>query len=47
MYDRALTLETLKHIEDSPHEITERTHNISSADDFTSSPHGTILLNAV
>lgn len=47
MFDKVLALETLKHIEESLHEIARWTRNISSADDFSTSPEGMILLNAV
>jgi uncharacterized protein with HEPN domain len=47
MYDKALALETLKNIENSLCEVVEWSCNITSANDFATSPAGMILLNAV
>ena len=47
MYDHLLALETLKKIEGSLCEVIEWSEDISSADDFTHSTSGMILLNAV
>ena len=47
MYDKLLALETLKNIEDSLCEVLEWSNGITSVDDFTTSPTGMILLNAV
>ena len=47
MYDKSLAIETLKNVEKSLCEILEWSHDIVSVDDFTTSPNGMILLNAV
>ncbi len=47
MYDRLLTLEMLRRVEESLAQIGEWTENIVSESDFTSSSDGMILLNAV
>ena len=47
MYDKLLTLETLKKIEGSLCEIIQWSEAVTSADDFTHSSSGMILLNAV
>jgi uncharacterized protein with HEPN domain len=47
MYDKLLAIETLKNIENSLREIVEWSCEISSVDDFTTSPNGMILLNAL
>jgi len=47
MYDKLLALETLKNIEDSLCEVLEWSEDVSSVDDFTNSPTGMMLLNAV
>jgi uncharacterized protein with HEPN domain len=47
MFDRLLALETLKNIEGSLCEVIEWSEGVASADDFTHSPTGMILLNAV
>ena len=47
MYDRLLALETLKNIENSLCEVIEWSADIASADYFSYSPTGVMLLNAV
>jgi len=47
MYDKLLAIETLKNIENSLREIVEWSHDIVSVEDFTTSPNGMILLNAL
>ena len=47
MFDRELTIETLGRIKGLLHEILVWTEGINSPDDFTKSPTGMILLNAV
>jgi len=47
MYDKLLAIETLKNIENSLCEIAEWSRDIVSVDDFTTSPNGMILLNAL
>ncbi len=47
MFDKALALETLKHIEGSLDDVARWTQRLTSADDFYVSPDGMILLNAV
>ena len=47
MYDKLLAIETLKNIENSLREIVEWSREISSVEDFTTSPNGMILLNAL
>jgi len=47
MYDKLLAIETLKKIENSLCEVIEWSCDITSVDDFVSSPTGMILLNAL
>lgn len=47
MYDKELTFEILGRIEESITEILSWTENVKSADDFSSTTDGMILLNAV
>jgi len=47
MYDKLLALETIKNIESSLCEVIEWSVDITSVDDFTTSPTGMILLNAL
>jgi uncharacterized protein with HEPN domain len=47
MYDRLLTLEILRRLEESLGEVVLWTERVTSAHDFVSTPDGMILLNAV
>jgi len=47
MYEKELVLEVLVRIEESIFQLSEWTRNVTNADDFSSSPDGMILLNAV
>ena len=47
MYDKFLAVETLRNIENSLCEIIEWSRDITSVDDFTTSPTGMVLLNAL
>jgi uncharacterized protein with HEPN domain len=47
MFDKQLTIEMLRRIEELLDELTAWTAGVESADDFTSTPDGMILLNAV
>jgi uncharacterized protein with HEPN domain len=47
MYNKPLAADILRHIEESLGEIVSWTGGVESPDDFTSSPAGMILLNAV
>ena len=47
MYDKLLALKTLKNVENSLCEVEEWSRDITSVDDFTTSPTGMILLNAL
>jgi Uncharacterized conserved protein len=47
MYDKSLTIEILKRVEESLREVIAWTEHIKQADDFAANNEGVILLNAV
>jgi len=47
MYDKSLTIEILKRVEESLREVIAWTEHIKRADDFAANNEGVILLNAV
>jgi len=47
MYDKALAINTLKNIQTSLDEVLEWCKDVTTVDDFVTSPTGMVLLNAV